>query len=59
MKTKEVKDDDLDEEYIKTNRETSLFAKLGYHWCNVCDANLVGKLGRCLVCKNKSSNKKK
>lgn len=40
-----------------TNRIKSMIAKRGYHWCDICDANLVGQFGRCSVCGRKSQRK--
>ena len=41
-------------EYEKTNREVAKTARLGLHWCDKCDMSLVGDLGKCRVCGEKS-----
>lgn len=38
------------------NRDKQIVAKAGKHWCLGCDAELVGKIGKCPVC-NKKLNK--
>ena len=44
--------------YKETNREKSKRAKLGYSWCQSCDCNLVGQVGKCRVCGARVNRKK-
>ena len=46
-------------EYVKTNREKSMTAKLSLHWCESCDCALVGQSGKCPVCGNYANKKKR
>jgi len=46
-------------EYMLTNREKSMSAKYGKHWCFGCDKALIGKTGKCPVCKARSNRKKR
>ena len=49
----------MTENYRKTNREKSMIAKLGKHWCMSCDGALVGKSEKCPVCGAKNNRKKR
>lgn len=42
-----------------TNRERSITAKLGKFWCGSCDANIVGEVGKCKVCGQRTNRKKR
>ncbi len=43
----------------QTNRFRSMTAKRGLHWCDVCDAAMVGKTGKCINCGAKTKGNKK
>jgi len=40
-----------------TNRFKKLIGKRGRHWCDTCDAELVGKTEKCSVCGAKAKRK--
>lgn len=42
-----------------TNRFRSMMAKRGLHWCDTCDAAMVGKNGKCPACGSKAKGNKR
>jgi len=42
-----------------TNRFRSMMAKRGLHWCDTCDAAMVGKNGKCPSCGAKAKGNKR
>lgn len=47
-----------DEEYIPRNRERGKTASYGRFWCDVCDMDYLGEMGKCSVCGTKGNYKK-
>ena len=42
-----------------TNRFRSMMAKRGLHWCDTCDAAMVGKNGKCPACGSRAKGNKR
>lgn len=47
------------QDYTPTNRECTMVAKRGKHWCVACDMALVGQTGKCPVCGHRANRKKR
>lgn len=58
LKTVSDSNVDNEHEYVLRNREKARMAKYGLAWCDTCDREMVGDLGKCPNC-GKYHNRKK